>query len=143
MKEKILVIDDEAEIRGVLMEVLQEEGFEVIEACDGVEGLQIFHKEKPDRVITDVKMPRKDGLAVLKEVKESGSDTDVIILTGPAMKPRQWSAFDQGPMIICSSLWKILTSCSWLFTGLLKKENLQCKTYYCSNNWRNWQSEIL
>jgi two-component system, cell cycle response regulator len=82
MKEKILVIDDETEIRGLLCEVLQEEGFEVFGAADGVEGLKLFHDIKPDLVITDVKMPRKDGLYVLKGVKDAKSDVDVIILTG-------------------------------------------------------------
>lgn len=82
MKEKILVIDDEPEIRGLLSEVLQEEGFEVFGAADGVEGIELFRDIKPDLVITDVKMPRKDGLAVLKGVKDAKSDIDVIILTG-------------------------------------------------------------
>jgi two-component system cell cycle response regulator len=82
MKEKILVIDDETEILGLLSEVLQEEGFEVFVAADGVEGLKLFHDIKPDLVITDVKMPRKDGLEVLKGVKDAKSDVDVIILTG-------------------------------------------------------------
>ncbi len=82
MKEKILVIDDEPEIRELLAEILQEEGFEVFGAADGVEGLELFHDIKPDLVITDVKMPRKDGLEVLRGVKDSESDIDVIILTG-------------------------------------------------------------
>jgi len=82
MKEKILVIDDEAEIRSLLFEVLQEEGFEVFGAADGVEGLELFHDIKPDLVITDVKMPHKDGLEVLKGVKDAKFDIDVIILTG-------------------------------------------------------------
>jgi two-component system cell cycle response regulator len=82
MKEKILVIDDEPEIRNLLFEILQEKGFEVFGAADGQEGLERFHDIKPDLVITDVKMPRKDGLAVLKGVKEAQSGIDVIILTG-------------------------------------------------------------
>jgi DNA-binding response OmpR family regulator len=82
MKEKILVIDDEMEIRDLLSEILQEEGFEVFEASDGVEGLELFHDIKPDLVITDIKMPRKDGFEVLKGVKDSKYDIDVIILTG-------------------------------------------------------------
>lgn len=47
-------------------ENLQEEGFEAFAATDGVEGLELFHDIQPDLVITDVKMPRKDGLGVLK-----------------------------------------------------------------------------
>jgi two-component system cell cycle response regulator len=99
MKEKILLIDDEAEIRKLLSEILQEEGFEVFGAADGVEGLELFHDIKPDLIITDVKMPRKDGLEVLKGVKEAKSDTDVIILTGhsdeaTAIKCLQSGAYD-------------------------------------------------
>lgn len=82
MKEKILVIDDEMEIRTLLSEILQEEGYEVFEASDGVEGLNQFHNIKPDLIITDVKMPHKDGLGVLKGIKAVKSDIDVIILTG-------------------------------------------------------------
>jgi two-component system, cell cycle response regulator len=82
LREKILIIDDEAEIRGLLSEIFQEEGFEVFDAADGVEGLELFYDIKPDLVITDVKMPRKDGLEVLRGVKDSESGVDVIILTG-------------------------------------------------------------
>lgn len=82
MREKILIIDDEAEIRDLLSEILQEEGFKVFVAADGVEGLELFHDIKPDLVITDVKMPHKDGLEVLKGVKDAKFDIDVIILTG-------------------------------------------------------------
>ncbi len=82
MNEKILIIDDEAEILELLTEVLQEEGYKVVKAGDGMEGLEVFQSETPDLVITDVKMPRKDGLEVLKGIKDSGSDVDVIILTG-------------------------------------------------------------
>ncbi len=77
-----MIIDDEAEIRDLLSEILQEEGFEVFVAADGVEGLELFHDIKPDLVITDVKMPHKDGLEVLKGVKDAKFDIDVIILTG-------------------------------------------------------------
>jgi len=82
MNEKILIIDDETEILELLSEVLQEEGYKVVKAVDGMEGLEVFQSETPDLVVTDIKMPRKDGLEVLKGIKGSGSDVDVIILTG-------------------------------------------------------------
>jgi len=82
MNEKILIIDDETEILELLSEVLQEEGYKVVKADDGMEGLEVFQSETPDLVVTDIKMPRKDGLEVLKGIKGSGSDVDVIILTG-------------------------------------------------------------
>lgn len=92
MKEKILVIDDEAEIRGIVSELLQVEGFEVFDAADGIEGLELFHDIKPDLVITDVRMPRKNGIEVLKEVKGAESGIDVIVLTGHS---------DEATAIVC------------------------------------------
>ncbi len=82
MNEKILLIDDEPDILGLLSSVLESEGYEVVTASDGVEGIERFQQEHPDLVITDVKMPRKDGLDVLKEIKATDSDVDVIVLTG-------------------------------------------------------------
>lgn len=82
MNEKILIIDDEKEILAVLAEIFEEEGYQIKKGHDGEEGIALFHSWEPDLVITDVKMPKKDGLDVLKAVKSSGSEIDVIILTG-------------------------------------------------------------
>ena len=82
MNEKILVIDDEEDILKLLSSVLGSEGYEVVTAMDGQEGVERFHETDPDLIVTDVKMPRKNGLQLLKEIKDAGSDVDVIILTG-------------------------------------------------------------
>ena len=82
MNERILIIDDERAILKMLTALLESEGYAVVKASDGVEGLELFFKVNPALVITDVKMHKKGGLAVLKEIKASGSDVDVIILTG-------------------------------------------------------------
>ena len=82
MNEKILVIDDEEDILKLLSSVLGSEGYEVVTAMDGQEGVERFHETDPDLIVTDVKMPRKNGLQFLKEIKDAGSDVDVIILTG-------------------------------------------------------------
>lgn len=82
LDEKILLIDDEAEIRDLLTELLEDEGYKVYQAKDGVDGIEVFLNEAPDLVITDVKMPNKNGIEVLREVRSSNSEVDVIILTG-------------------------------------------------------------
>lgn len=82
MHEKILIIDDEPDILNLLSSVLDSEGYKVLTAADGIEGIQQFQEEHPDLIITDVKMPHKDGLGVLKEIKGTDSDVDVIVLTG-------------------------------------------------------------
>lgn len=82
MAEKILVVDDEADIRSLLTNLLANEGFSVVTAEDGEKGFEVFKAESPELVITDVKMPLRTGLDLLKDIKGSGSNVDVIVLTG-------------------------------------------------------------
>ena len=70
-KAKILLIDDEKALLNLLRENLQAEGYEVITASDGEEGLKKAQNEKPDLVICDVIMPKKDGFEVLKVLRQN------------------------------------------------------------------------
>lgn len=80
MAYKILVADDEAEIRDVLRLYLEKDGYEVAEAADGIEALEICKREKPDLIILDIMMPGIDGYRVLRNVRES-SNIPVIVLS--------------------------------------------------------------
>ncbi len=80
--DKLLLIDDEPDILRVLTVSLKADGYDVVSAQNGPEGIAAFEKEKPDIVITDVKMPGMDGIEVLKKVKTLNADTEVIIITG-------------------------------------------------------------
>jgi PAS domain S-box-containing protein len=79
---KILIIDDEEANVRVLSLTLRCDGYEVVSALNGEEGLAVFRKESPDLVLTDIKMPGMDGIEVLKHIKEVSPDTEVIIITG-------------------------------------------------------------
>ncbi|CAB1078286.1 hypothetical protein D1AOALGA4SA_6040 [Olavius algarvensis Delta 1 endosymbiont] len=79
---KILLIDDEPDILRVLGISLKADGYEVIPALNGAEGLEAFTREKPPIVITDIKMPGMDGIEVLEKIKALDADTEVIIITG-------------------------------------------------------------
>jgi PAS domain S-box-containing protein len=79
---KILLIDDEPDILRVLGISLKADGYDVIPALNGPEGLEAFGREKPPIVITDIKMPGMDGIEVLEKIKELDPDTEVIIITG-------------------------------------------------------------
>lgn len=69
-KTKILVIDDEKDLLDLLKEKLELEGYEVVTAGDGEEGLISAQVCEPDLIICDIKMPKKDGFEVLKELKQ-------------------------------------------------------------------------
>lgn len=76
----ILIVEDEKTISRVLAVYLKHEGFEVVQAYDGSEGLRLFTKHKPDLVLLDVMLPGMDGWDVLKEIRKS-SPCPVIMLT--------------------------------------------------------------
>lgn len=79
IKYKVLVAEDELKIREILVDCLMDD-YEVIEAKDGLEALQLFHSQQFDLVLLDVMMPGKDGFSVLKEIRLV-SKVPVIILT--------------------------------------------------------------
>ncbi len=83
MGKKILFIEDDNILQKAIGEMLQKEGFECISAFDGKEGLEKIKTEKPDLVLLDLILPRKDGFAVLEEMKkdEKTKEIPVIVLT--------------------------------------------------------------
>ena len=78
--EKILVVDDDANICELLRLYLTKEGYQVTVANDGEEGLEKFNAVKPDMVLLDVMMPRMDGLEVCRRIRKAGN-TPVMMLT--------------------------------------------------------------
>ena len=70
MAGKVLVVDDSRAIRQSISFVLEQNGFEIIEGADGLEGLEKLASEKPDLIITDVNMPNMDGITFIKKVRE-------------------------------------------------------------------------
>ena len=78
---KIVVIDDEEDIRQVISVVLADAGFEVATARDGEEGIKICSKFSPQIVLTDIRMPIMDGLQVLEVLKNKSPEIEVIVLT--------------------------------------------------------------
>ena len=79
---QILIIDDERSIRNVLKDILTNEGFKVVEAADGEEGLKKFHANSYDLVLCDIKMPKLDGLEFLDNIIQANSEVPVIMISG-------------------------------------------------------------
>lgn len=80
--ETILIIDDEAPILNMFRLFLEFYGFNVLTADNGEKGLEVFGKEKPPVVFLDLKMPGIDGFEVLRRIKKTTPETDVIVITG-------------------------------------------------------------
>ena len=82
-RRRVLIIDDERELRTMLSSYLQAEGFETLEAADGQQGLESAKKTEPDLIILDVGLPGIDGFEVLRRLRQR-SDVPVIMLTARA-----------------------------------------------------------
>ena len=80
---RILVVDDDPDIRGLVRELLDRRGFAVTEAKDGQEALRVFFDQRPDLVVLDVGMPGLDGWKTLERIREL-SDVPVVMLTAKA-----------------------------------------------------------
>ena len=79
--EKILIVDDEEDIREVLADRLEAMGYETATAADGVQGLEAIQREAPDLVFLDIRMPELDGFGVLERLQEEGSNQVVVVIT--------------------------------------------------------------
>ena len=79
---RILIIDDEPQIRSMLTLMLERDGFEVVEAPDGVEGIKVYRQNPADLIITDLIMPNKDGIGMIIDLKKEFPDVKIIAMSG-------------------------------------------------------------
>jgi DNA-binding response OmpR family regulator len=79
---RILIIDDEPQIRSMLTIMLERDGFEVLEAPDGVEGIKVYRQNPADLIITDLIMPNKDGIGMIIDLKKEFPDVKIIAMSG-------------------------------------------------------------
>lgn len=80
----ILLIDDDPFYLSVIRRILQDEGHQVLEARDGEEGLEIYKENRPDLVITDMRMPGMDGAEVIRSIREMEPGARIIAVSGAA-----------------------------------------------------------
>ena len=79
---KILIIEDEPHTRRMLRRLLQREGYETLEAADGMEGLKVFLGQPVDAVLMDIYMPEKDGLELILELRNRHGFENIIAISG-------------------------------------------------------------
>lgn len=80
-KISVLLVEDEPTLAGIVRDALEAENFTVGLACDGVSGLEMFHREKPDIVVSDVMMPKLSGFEMVRKIRQTGDRTPVLFLT--------------------------------------------------------------
>ncbi len=134
INNRILVVDDEPLTRRSLYEILKFEGYEVVTANDGLEALETIKKISPQIAIVDLKMPRLDGMGLLKEIKAHSLKTEIILITGygsieTAVEAMRQGAFDYISKPIVDSeikvvIQKILNQQKLLEENRLLKERL-------------------
>lgn len=93
--EKILIADDEQLMRQLVIDFLRPEGYEILEASDGKEALEIYDKEHPDLILLDVMMPGYDGWTVCREIRRE-STVPIMMLTAKGEEIDQLFAYDLG-----------------------------------------------
>ncbi len=81
-KTRVLIIDDEMNVRKILRVILEDEGYEVEEAASGSEGMEIYRDHHVDLIIADIFMPDMDGLEVIMDLRRSSTDTKIIAISG-------------------------------------------------------------
>jgi CheY-like chemotaxis protein len=79
---KILVIDDDAQDRGLIRAVLEDRGYEVLLAENGRTGLMVCHRQHPDAVVLDLRMPEIDGRSVLQQLRTLHPSVPVVVFSG-------------------------------------------------------------
>ena len=93
---EILVAEDEKGIREGLAELLECEGYGVRQAADGVEALECYRRRRPDLILLDIVMPRKNGLAVCSEIRSQDRELPILFLTARAGEADIVSGFARG-----------------------------------------------
>ncbi len=87
--ETILIIDDELAICKLLRQILEKDGYTVLEAANGDQGLALFEQHHPDLIITDLIMPGKEGLETIREIRKTNTDVKIIAISGGGISDPQ------------------------------------------------------
>jgi len=125
MSKKILIVDDEPDILDILKYVLEKEGYKVKKARNGEEAIDRAYEEKPDLILLDIMMPKKDGIEVCRELRSNKkfNDTIIVFLTARNEEYSEVAGFDVGADDYVVKPIKPRSLISRIKTLLLRNEN--------------------
>ena len=121
--KKILIVEDEKSLLDVLVMKFSDEGFEVYQARDGVQGLETAIAKKPDIILLDIVMPRMDGISMLKKLRDNswGKDVLVILLTNLGDSEKIAEVMEYG-------VYDYLVKAEWKMEELVERVKLRLKS---------------
>ena len=122
---KILVVDDEAEIRKLLAKTLKKVEHKVLVAEKGKQAIKIVQREKPDVVLLDLKLPDMNGHSVLKKIRQTNGTTGVIIITGYGTMKSVKESLQQGALDYIAKPFSIKRIRKIVNNALKKNESLK------------------
>ncbi|MCI8999144.1 MAG: response regulator transcription factor [Muribaculaceae bacterium] len=96
MKTKILFVEDERDLSLIVSDTLRQQGYDVVEAYDGIDGLAKYMSGGADLIVADVMMPRLDGFSMAREIRRSSPDVPVIFLTAKSSVEDVEAGFESG-----------------------------------------------
>lgn len=94
--KKILIIEDEPNIRELVLYNLKTNGYDGIAAEDGIMGITMVHREKPDLILLDIMLPGKNGFEICKELRDEGNNTPIIMMTAKTEEADKVMGLDYG-----------------------------------------------
>lgn len=95
-RRRVLVVEDEEQVCAVVAGYLERDGFQVTTASNGNEALRRYHEDRPDAIVLDLMIPEKNGMEVLYELRQAGSETPVIVLSARGGEPDRVAGLDLG-----------------------------------------------
>lgn len=101
--KKIMVVDDEENIRFLYKEDLSDEGYDIILASSGMEALELLKTDKPDLITLDIKMPEMDGIETLRKIKEIDKEIPVILCTAYGQYKQDFSSWASDAYVVKSA----------------------------------------
>ncbi len=93
---KVLIAEDDMLIRDGLIEILEDEGYQVFEAEDGQEAIGIYHDSKPDFICLDIMMPQKNGYEVCREIRKTNNEIPIVFLSAKSQEEDKIEGFNLG-----------------------------------------------
>ena len=120
----ILIIEDAALLRKMVQKILKPEGYTILEADNGLKGLEMIREHKPDCIVLDLLMPEMEGRQVLKAMREQGLQIPTIVVTADIQESTRQECLELGALTVVYKLPKSDDLRYWVKKAIAPKEDI-------------------